>query len=88
MPTGPAPIYWEGRSHAQAKERGYWARGTVDGFEGSNVFILWTESVRRDANGVRGYYIYESELGVCQPVAEVRGGGNDGRGKWERGWKG
>ena len=22
------------------------ARGTVDGFEGSNVFILWTEVVR------------------------------------------
>jgi hypothetical protein len=32
-------------------------RGSVDGFEGSNVLILWTKSVRIDANGVRGYYL-------------------------------
>ena len=33
------------------------ARGTVYGFEGRDIFILWAESVRIDANGVRCYYI-------------------------------
>ena len=31
--------------------------GTVDGFEGSNVLVLWTESVMIGANRVRDYYL-------------------------------
>ena len=32
-------------------------QATVDGFEGSDAFVLWPESVRIDANGVWGYYL-------------------------------
>ena len=45
---------WDGTDTEREVER---TQSTVDGFEGSGVLMLWTESVRIDANGVRGHYL-------------------------------
>ena len=55
--TGGVILDIERRGGTDVKREVERAQGTVDGFAGSNVFILRMESVRRDANGEQGYYI-------------------------------
>ena len=47
----------ERRGGADAEREVERTQGTVDGFEGGDVFMLWTERVSINANGVRGYYL-------------------------------
>ena len=50
-------MFIERRGGTDAEREVEITQGAVDRSEGGGVFMLWTERVSINANGVRGYYL-------------------------------